>query len=189
MRAISFHSCLQWLMQWSAELNSPIPIHFSSLIPKMLMFNLAISCLTTSKTWFMNLTFRVAVHYCSSRQRTLLSPLDTFTTACHFCFGPAAPFFLELLVIALQSSPVAYWMPELTRLIFQYHIFLPFHAIHAWSGLPFLPPIDHICQNSSLWLTHLGGTSRYGSASLSHTSPFAMTRLWFMKGAYESGIF
>ena len=32
------------------ELNSPIPIHgyFSSLIPKMLMFPLAISCLTMS---------------------------------------------------------------------------------------------------------------------------------------------
>ena len=33
---------------WSSELNSPIPVHFSSLIPKMPMFTLAISCLTTS---------------------------------------------------------------------------------------------------------------------------------------------
>ena len=31
----------------SSELNSPIPVHFSSLIPKMSMFTLAISCLTT----------------------------------------------------------------------------------------------------------------------------------------------
>ena len=30
------------------ELNSPIPVHFSLLIPRMLMFTLAISCLTTS---------------------------------------------------------------------------------------------------------------------------------------------
>ena len=30
------------------ELNSPIPVHFSSLIPKMSMFTLALSCLTTS---------------------------------------------------------------------------------------------------------------------------------------------
>ena len=29
-------------------LNSSIPVHFSSLIPKMSMFSLAISCLTTS---------------------------------------------------------------------------------------------------------------------------------------------
>ena len=32
----------------SSELNSPIPVHFSSLVPKMLMSTLAISCLTTS---------------------------------------------------------------------------------------------------------------------------------------------
>ena len=33
---------------WSFELNSPIPIHFSLLIPKMSTFTLAISYLTTS---------------------------------------------------------------------------------------------------------------------------------------------
>ena len=31
-----------------SQLNSPIPVHFSSLIPKILMFTLAISCLSTS---------------------------------------------------------------------------------------------------------------------------------------------
>ena len=40
------------------ELNSPIPVHFSSLTPRMSMFTLAISCLTTSNLpWFMDLTF------------------------------------------------------------------------------------------------------------------------------------
>ena len=33
---------------WSSDLNSPIPVHFSSLIPRMSMFTLAISCLATS---------------------------------------------------------------------------------------------------------------------------------------------
>ena len=33
-------SCSQLQMQWSSELNSPIPVHFSSPIPKMLMFTL-----------------------------------------------------------------------------------------------------------------------------------------------------
>ena len=43
----------------SSELNSPIQVHFSSLIPKMLTFTLAISCLTTSNLpWFMDLTSR-----------------------------------------------------------------------------------------------------------------------------------
>ena len=31
----------------SSESNSPIPVHFSSPIPKMLIFTLTISCLTT----------------------------------------------------------------------------------------------------------------------------------------------
>jgi len=35
----------------SSELNSPIPVHFSSLIPEVLL-TLAISCLTTSKLPF-----------------------------------------------------------------------------------------------------------------------------------------
>ena len=48
------------------ELNSPIPVHFSSLIPRMLTFSLAISCLTTSNLpWFMDLTFQVPMQYCS----------------------------------------------------------------------------------------------------------------------------
>ena len=39
---------------WATELNW-IPVHFSSLIPKMLMFALAISCLTTSNLpWFVD---------------------------------------------------------------------------------------------------------------------------------------
>ena len=38
--------------------NSHISVHFSLLIPKMLMFTLAISCSTTSNLpWFMDLTF------------------------------------------------------------------------------------------------------------------------------------
>jgi len=35
-------------LTWSSELNSPIPVHLSLLIPRMSTFTLAISCLTTS---------------------------------------------------------------------------------------------------------------------------------------------
>ena len=89
---------------------------FQSLIPKMLMFNLAISCLTTyNLPWFMDLTFQVPMQYCSLQHQTLLSPPDTSTTEHHFCFGPDISFFLELLVIALCSSSVAYWTPSDTE--------------------------------------------------------------------------
>ena len=88
-------------------------IHFSSLDPTMLMFNLAISCLTTSNLpWFMDLTFQVPMQYCSLEHQILLSQPDTSTAKHHFHFGPATSFFLELLVIALSSSPGAYWTPS-----------------------------------------------------------------------------
>ena len=92
------------------KLNSPIPAHFSSLSPKM--FTLAISCLNTSNLpWFMDLTAQVPVRYCSLQRQILPSPPDTSTTGHHFYFGPATSFFLELLIIALRFSPVAYWTP------------------------------------------------------------------------------
>ena len=54
-------------------------------------------------------TFHFSMQYCSSQHQTLLSSPDTSTAEHHFCFGPATSFFLELLVIAFCSSPVAYW--------------------------------------------------------------------------------
>ena len=95
--------------RWSSELNSPIPVHFSSLIPRMSTFTLAISCLTTSiSPWFMDLTFQVPMQYCSLQHRTLpLSPARPTNGYC-FCFGSIPSFFLKFY---LQWSPVAYWAP------------------------------------------------------------------------------
>ena len=85
------------------------PVHFSSLIPKMLMFTLAISCLTTSNLpWFMDLIFQVPMQYFSLQHQTLNSSPVTSTTGCCFCFGSVSSFFLELF---LHWSPVAYWTP------------------------------------------------------------------------------
>ena len=42
---------------WSSELNSPIPVHFSSLIPRMSSLTLAISCLITSSSSFFKILF------------------------------------------------------------------------------------------------------------------------------------
>ena len=117
-------------MQWSSKLNSPIPVHFSSLIPKMLMFTLGISCLTTSNIpWFMDLLSQIPMRYCSSQHWTLLSAPDTSTAKCHFHFGPADSLLLKLLVIALHSSPVAYC--TLSSLEAQGLIFLHFPTVHG----------------------------------------------------------
>ena len=51
------------------------------------------------------------MQYCFSHHQILLSSPDTSTTEHHFGFGPAASFFLELLVL-LHSSLVAYQTPS-----------------------------------------------------------------------------
>ena len=110
-------------------------IHFGSLICKMSVFSLTISSLTMSSIpWFMDLTFQVPMKYHSLYHWTLLSPPDTSATEWHFCFCPTSSFSLELLVIALCSSPGAYWRPsDLGRgrgLIFWCPIFLSFHTAY-----------------------------------------------------------
>ena len=100
---------------WSSELNSSIPVHFSSLIPKMSRFILTIYCLTTSSLlWFVDLRLQVPMQCCCWQHWILLSSPDISITECHFCFGPATSFFLRLLVVLLSSSPVAYWGMLLT---------------------------------------------------------------------------
>ena len=103
--------------------------HFSSLIPKMLMFTLAIFCLTASNLlWFMGLTFQVPMKYCSLQHWTLLSSPVTSTTGHCFCFVSASSFLLELF---LHFSPIAYWEPTDEEFIFQCQVFLAFHAVHG----------------------------------------------------------
>ena len=89
------------------------------------------------------------MQYRSLQHRTLLSPPDTSTTGCHFCFGPATS--LWSLVIALHSSPVAYWTPSELEgsssgvISFCFFIlFMAFSWQEYWSGLPFLPLVYHV---------------------------------------------
>ena len=121
-----------------------IPVHFSSLIPKMLMLIPAISYLTTSNLpWFMDLTFQVPMQYCSLQHRTLLPSPVTSTTGCCFFFVSVSSFFLELV---LHWSPVAYWAPtDLGSSSFSVLSFLPFHTVQGvlkarilkWFAIPF----------------------------------------------------
>ena len=60
----------------------------------MSMFTLTISCLTTSNLpSFMDLTFQVALQYCSLQHQTLLPSPVTSRTGCCFCFGSIFSFF------------------------------------------------------------------------------------------------
>ena len=70
---------------WSSELNSPIPVHFISLISKMSVFILAMSCLTTSSfPYFMDLPCQVLMQYCSLQHWTFLSPPENIMEIKHW---------------------------------------------------------------------------------------------------------
>ena len=112
----------------------------------MLMFTLAISCLTTSNLpWFMDLTFQVPIKYFLLLLLLLLfvfvffAASDfTFTTrhihnkwVLHcFHFGSAFSFLLELF---LCSSPVATSSNPYKHgeFLFQCYILLSFHTVHG----------------------------------------------------------
>ena len=127
---------------------------FSLLIPRMLMFTLAISYLTTSNLpWFLDLPFQVPMQYCSLQHRTLLlSPVTSIAGYC-FCFGSIPSSFLELF---LHWPPVAYWtLTDLGSSSFSilsfclFILFVGFSRQEYWSGLPFPSPVDHILSDFS----------------------------------------
>ena len=126
------------------------------------------------------------MQYCSLQHCTLLSPPDTSTVEHHFCFSPAASFFLELLVNYLCSSPVAYWIPShlgfylpVSYLFaFSYYLWGSSHNKNDGVVCHFLLWQAIFCQNSSLWPVYLGWPCMtWLIASLSYASPFTMTRL------------
>ena len=127
----------------------------------MLIFILAISCLTTSNLpWCIYLTSQVPMQYCSLQHRTLLPTLVTSTTGHCFHFGSISSFFLELF---LHSSPVAYWAPtNLGSSSFKFHIFLPFPTVYGvlkariMKCFPFPSPVDHILSEFSPRPVYLG---------------------------------
>ena len=80
---------------------------------------------------------------------------DTSTSEHHFSFGPVASFFLELLLMALQSSNqhIGHLLTYgesgrgSSSSVISFCLFiLPmgFSRQEDWSGLPFPPPADHV---------------------------------------------
>ena len=108
----------------------------------------------------MDLKFQVPMQYCSLQCQTFTFIINTSTAKHHFSFGPASSFFLELLVTALHSSPVAYWTPSHLGSssfgVISFCIFIlsmGFLQQGYWSGLPFSPPVDPILSELST-MTH-----------------------------------
>ena len=121
------------------------------------------------------------MQYCSLRHRTSFLPADTSTNEWHICFGPAASFFLELLVIALCSSSVSYcasWR------FFLWHIFFAF----SYSSLGSRGKSTEVVWHSFLqWTTFCQTSPPVGLGwpctawlitSLSYTELWSMWSFW-----------
>ena len=142
----------------------PIPIHFSLLISKMWMFNLATSCLTTSNLpWLMDLTFQVAMQYCSLQHWTLLLPPDISSTECHFLFDPATSFFSGTVSNCLPlfySSTLNTFKPGSSSSgVMSFCLFIVSMGLYRQNtgvGCHFLLQWTMFCQNSSLCPVFLG---------------------------------
>ena len=96
------------------------------------------------------------MQYCSLQHRTLLPSPVTSTIGCCFFFGLVSSFFLELLVISLCSSAVAFWASsDLGSSSFSVISFCllilsnGFSRQEYWSGLPFPSSVDHILSELS----------------------------------------
>ena len=135
------------------------------MIPKMLMFILVISCLTTSNLpWSMDLTFQGPMQYCSLQRWTLLPSPVTSTTGCCFHFSSVSSFFLELF---LHWSPVAYWAPTNLGVPLWVSYLLAF-SYCSWDsqgkkGIPFPSPVDHVLSELST-MTYLSLVALHGMA-------------------------
>ena len=167
-----------------------IPIHYGSLIPIRSVFNVAISCLTTSSLpLLLSLSFQVPMQYHPLQLWSLPSLSDASTAKHHFCFGPATSYLLDLLVIALCSSPVAYQTPSNLRRgwsgIISFCLFIPsigFWQQEFWSGLPFLSLVDHVfselfTMTCPSWVVLHGMAHSF----IDYSSLFTTIKLWPMR--------
>ena len=89
----------------------------------------------------------------------------------YFCLGSATSFFLELLVTALHSSPVAYWKASTLEgsssgvISFCFFIlFLEFSWQEYWSGLSLPSPVVHFLSELFTRPPVLSGPAWHGLA-------------------------
>ena len=148
----------------------------------MLMFHLAISCLTTSTLpWFMDLTFQVPMQYCSIPYRIWLFSTRHIHNWGSFLLWPSHFIISGAISIALCSSPVVYWTPSnlggraSSSSVISFYLFklsMGFFRQEFWSGFPFPSPVDHI-SSELFTMTHPSWVALHGMAhsfkSMSHS--------------------
>ena len=113
----------------SSELNSPIPVHFSSLIPKMLIFTLP------SPLDLFQFTLIYGPNIPGSYAILLFTTFDIASITSQIHNWVLFLFWLRLFILSglisplISSSILGTYQAE--EFIPQRPIFLPFHAVHA----------------------------------------------------------
>ena len=127
----------------------------------MLMFILAISCLTTSNlSWFMDLTFQIPMQYSLQHPTLFPSPVTSTTGHC-FCFCIISSFFPEKET-ATHSSILAWrilWKEEPEGLLS-----IGLHKVgHDWRDLACMHALEkEMASHSSILAWRIPGTEEPG---------------------------
>ena len=129
-----------------------MPVYFSSLIPKMSTFTLAISCLTTSNlpwwTYHSRFLCNMALYSIGPCFHHRSYPqLGVVLLWLHL-------FILSGVISPLISSSIlgTYWSGEFIFSVLSFCLFILFMGFprqEYWSGLPFLSLVDHILSEVS----------------------------------------
>ena len=121
-------------------INSPILLHFSSLIPKMSVFTLAISCLTTSNLpWFTDLLLFIAPHFTCISSHIHNWALFLIWLQLFILSGVISPFFSNSIL-------GTYWPGEFIFSVIYFCLFIQFMGFSRqeyWSSFPIPSPVDH----------------------------------------------
>ena len=140
-----------------------LPVHFSSLIPRMLMFILTTSCLTISNFTLIhrpNIPVSYAILFFAASDFTFITR-HTHNWA-FFLLCPSH-FILWAIVVLLCSSPIACWTPsDLGDSFFSAVSFCPFIQFMRFSQ-QYTGVVCHsllqgivFCENVPLWPIYLG---------------------------------
>ena len=130
----------------------PIPVHSGSLIPKMSMFTLAISCLTTSNLLTCTFGYRflcnivlysigLNFHHQTHPQ---LSTAFALALSLHF-FWSISPLFSSSILLPTNLGSSSFSVITFCLFI----LFKWFSRQECWSGLPFPSPVDCILSELS----------------------------------------
>ena len=113
----------------------------------MLMFNLAIFCLTTSDlSWFMDLTFQVPIYIA-------LYSIDFISSTSHIHTWVLFLFWLHLFILSeiipplFSSSILGSYLGSSSFSVLSFCLFIVFMGFSRqeyWSGLPLPSPVDHV---------------------------------------------